>query len=257
MQNVEMLLAWNNKAEKRLQLNTPNKKGLTPLDIADLLIESSTDVHLRKVLHHAGGAASSEFHVVVSENPNSDTTKNPQNQKQKPQNWLEMVKHFEFQWQRDSPGEARETLLVVAALIATVTFEAGINPPSYLFESSSDTNVTVSGSNLTESWNEIQRIGSDSSSVASITVFLVANSVALSTAISIVDYLTGGLPFQRELRVSISGMIFAYCWSLANTKPTGKIKTVLLIFAICMPLFLRLLPLTMAMLRKYKGRRNS
>ncbi|KAK4414302.1 hypothetical protein Salat_2843200 [Sesamum alatum] len=258
---VELLLDWNyNTAGNRLDLNAVNKKGLTAIDIVDILIESSNDVHLREILRHAGGYASSEFNVV-SERPKSDT-KRPTNGHltpgEKPKNWRDIIKHFEFQWQRDSPGEARETLLVVAALIATVTFEAGINPPSYLFEPSNEANITVS-SNGTEFLNPnissnstglMQRSSVETASMASITIFLVANSVALTTATSIIDYLTQGLPFQRELRVSMSAMIFAYAWSLGNTKPTGTIKSALLVVALSMPLFLRVLPYVISKLKK-------
>ncbi|KAK6162696.1 hypothetical protein DH2020_002537 [Rehmannia glutinosa] len=254
LENIELLVDWNNTSQNKFELNAANEKGLTPLDIADILTESSNDIHLREVLHRAGAYTSSEFHII-SQNPKPQTTKNRFPSK-KPQNWLDIVRHFEFQWQRDSPGEARETLLLVAALIATVTFEAGINPPSYLFESSNESNVTITSPNVvgsnntTELLNEIRRSGRETSTMVSITVFLMANSVALSTATSIIDYLTAGLPFQRELRVSMFAMIFAYGWSLGSTRPTGLVKNVLLVFALCMPLFLRWLPYVITRLRK-------
>lgn len=268
MQSVELLLDWNDRAENRLEVNAVNKKGLTAMDIEDILIESSKDIQLREILRRAGAYASSEFHVV-SERPKPDS-KQPTNTGfpgEKPKNWRDILKHFEFQWQRDSPGEARGTLLLIAALIATVTFEAGINPPSYLFEASNEMNANVTSnstafsgtngsSNQTELLNAIQRRSADTISLVSITVFLVANSVALTTAVSIIDYLTVGLPFQRELRVSMSAMIFAYSWSLGSTKPTGRVKTILLTVAILTPLFLRWLPNMITRLQKH-NRRNA
>ncbi|KAK4410906.1 hypothetical protein Sango_0163600 [Sesamum angolense] len=257
---VELLLDWNNNTGgNRLDLNAVNKKGLTAVDIVDILTESSNDVHLRETLRRAGGYASSEF-KVVSERPKSDIER-PRNNHlpgEKPKNWRDILKHFEFQWQRDSPGEARSTLLVVAALIATVTFEAGINPPSYLFEPSNEANITVSSNgtaflnpNISSNGTELMRRSSaETASMASITIFLVANSVALTTSTSVIDYLTQGLPFQRELRVSMTAMIFAYSWSLGNTKPTGTLKTVLLVVALSMPLFLRVLPYMISKLKK-------
>ncbi|KAK6162679.1 hypothetical protein DH2020_002520 [Rehmannia glutinosa] len=261
LESIELLVDWNNTSQNKLEINAANEKGLTPIDIADILTESSHDIHLREILRRSGAYTSSEFHII-SQNPKPQTTKN-RFPSEKPQNWLDIVRHFEFQWQRDSPGEARETLLLVAALIATVTFEAGINPPSYLFESSNESNVTITSPNVvgsnntTELLNEIRRSGRETSTMVSITVFLMANSVALSTATSIIDYLTAGLPFQRELRVSMFAMIFAYGWSLGSTRPTGLVKNVLLVFALCMPLFLRWLPYVITRLRKQYGKRNT
>ncbi|KAL0425436.1 UNVERIFIED_CONTAM: hypothetical protein Sradi_1078400 [Sesamum radiatum] len=185
---VELLLDWNNNtAGNRLDLNAVNKKGLTAVDIVDILTESSNDVHLRETLRRAGGYASSEF-KVVSERPKSDTESNG---------------------------------------------TAFLNP-----------NISSNGTEL------MRRSSAETASMASITIFLVANSVALTTSTSIIDYLTQGLPFQRELRVSMTAMIFAYSWSLGNTKPTGTLKTVLLVVALSMPLFLRVLPYMISKLKK-------
>ncbi|KAL2234334.1 UNVERIFIED_CONTAM: hypothetical protein Sindi_1165600 [Sesamum indicum] len=260
---VELLLDWNNNtAGNRLDLNAVNKKGLTAVDIVDILAESSNDFHLREILRRAGGYASSEFNIVP-ERPKSDTERPTNNHLpgEKPKNWRDIIKHFEFQWQRDSPGEARSALLVVTTLIATVTFEAGINPPSYLFEPSNEAIITVSSNgtallnpNISSNGTELmQRSSAEMASMASIIIFLVANSVALTSATSIIDYLTQGLPFQRELRVAMSAMIFAYGWSLGNTKPTGTLKDVLLIVALSVPLFLRVLPNMISKLKKFNS----
>lgn len=91
--------------------------------------------------------------------------------------------------------------------------------------------------------NEIQKSSAEWSALVTITVFLVVNSIAFTTVISIIDYLTKGLSFQRELRVSTLAIIFTYGWSLGNTRPTGLVKDVLLSIAISMLLLLRLLPL--------------
>ncbi|KAG8391489.1 hypothetical protein BUALT_Bualt01G0193000 [Buddleja alternifolia] len=253
---IELLLDWNNRSGNKLELNAVNRKGLTAMDILDILLESSTDFQLREALRRAGAYPLSELPI------DPETPKNPTNNRlpgEKPKKWRDIVKHFEFQWQRDSPGEARATLLLVATLIATVTFEAGINPPSYLFQrrnrvNASSNNTNMINSNVTEALNEMQRSSSETSTLLSITVFLVANSVALSTATSIIDYLTVGLPFQRELRVSMLAMIFAYSWSMANTRPTGTVKTVLLAVAISMPFFLRALPYMMKKILKCRKR---
>ena len=41
----------------------------------------------------------------------------------------DFVEYFKFKKGRDSPGETRSALLVVAALVATTSFQFGVNPP--------------------------------------------------------------------------------------------------------------------------------
>lgn len=109
--------------------------------IVDTMIESSPDIHLREILRLSRACSYSKF-SVISECPRLDL-RNNQSLGEKLKKWLDIVKHFEFQWHRDSPGQAREILLLVVTLIATVTFEAGVNPTSHLFERSDRANVTA------------------------------------------------------------------------------------------------------------------
>ncbi|KAH7848987.1 hypothetical protein Vadar_011385 [Vaccinium darrowii] len=46
-------------------------------------------------------------------------------------NWF---KYFQYQKGKDSPGNARNILLIVAALVATVTFQASVSPPGGVWQ---------------------------------------------------------------------------------------------------------------------------
>nr|GMD19556.1 Transmembrane protein [Ipomoea batatas] len=114
----------------------------------------------------------------------------------KPGDWIE---YFKFKYSRDTASDARNVLLVVAALL-----------------------VQVSSSSLT--------------------VFLVANTLSLSSAMAMIEYLTANMPYQRELRIAMACMMFAYGWSSGSTEPTSTTKTVLLVICCIAPYLLRSLP---------------
>jgi hypothetical protein len=75
-------------------------------------------------------------------------------------------KKFQYDEVRDSPSDARNVLLVVVALIAAVTFQAGVNPPGGV-------------------WQEGDRVGRAiyASQKRAFYVFLISNTLALSTCI--------------------------------------------------------------------------
>nr|GMD13387.1 serine carboxypeptidase-like 18 isoform X2 [Ipomoea batatas] len=117
----------------------------------------------------------------------------------KPEDWIE---YFKFKYSRDPASDARNALLVVAALLVQVTFQAGINPPDYIYKKKK------------KSGDELKV------SSSSLTVFLVANTLSLSSAMAMIEYLTANMPYQRELRIAMACMMFAYGWSSGSTEPT-------------------------------------
>ncbi|XP_024022313.1 uncharacterized protein LOC112091862, partial [Morus notabilis] len=106
------------------------------MDIMDLLMENPIDVQLRECLRLAGALrardiANSIPSTPISNPPVPQVTVNVHNNLPNPvaekEDW---IRYFRFQKKRDSPSDTRNALLVVAALIATVTFQAGVNPPA-------------------------------------------------------------------------------------------------------------------------------
>ncbi|KAL9366187.1 hypothetical protein Peur_037386 [Populus x canadensis] len=80
-------------------------------------------------------------------------------------------KKFQYDEVRDSPSDARNVLLVVVALIAAVTFQAGVNPPGGV-------------------WQEGDRVGRAiyASQKRAFYVFLISNTLALSTSSMMITY---------------------------------------------------------------------
>ncbi|KAJ0113048.1 hypothetical protein Patl1_00078 [Pistacia atlantica] len=117
--SVELLLSSSN-ISSILELNVRNSGGFTAMDLLDnTLMDNPNDVRLKEILQFGGALGTETPHNTLINNPNPSTGVS--------KDW---IKYFQFQMERDSPSDTRNTLLVVAALIATVTFQAGINPPS-------------------------------------------------------------------------------------------------------------------------------
>ncbi|KAJ6851951.1 ankyrin repeat-containing protein-like [Iris pallida] len=97
-----------------VDVNSVNRRGLTPLDV---LLESPNeqygDMALGETIRAAGGKTAAELKLP----PPAAVLLPRASRHQKPR-----VKHDEY---RDTPG----TLMVVATLIATITFQAALNPP--------------------------------------------------------------------------------------------------------------------------------
>ncbi|KAI3444823.1 hypothetical protein Pfo_001488, partial [Paulownia fortunei] len=144
---VDLLLSENSTTKGTLEVNAKNGKGLTTLDVLD--IQDSYDIKIRQKLECAGSIIAPDSASITAEKspqqaknlkknfkPNHDLQLEPS------KNWF---KYFKFQMQRDSPGDTRNALLVVAALIATVCFQAGINPPNGILDKAPQSNTPNQG----------------------------------------------------------------------------------------------------------------
>ncbi|KAI3449042.1 hypothetical protein Pfo_005707 [Paulownia fortunei] len=207
---LNLLLDENCFIRGTVKLKVPNAKGLTALDISDMVIQDSYDANVRET------------------------------------NWFE---HFKFQMQRDSPSDTRNALLVVAALIATVSFQAGDDPPSGIFDQPHQSNSTNQNSHKHPGGaSSIAGAAAIFGSHGTALLFLFANSLGLTASICIIIYLTGGFPFQGKLHISLYSMMFTYGFAtkivIRGTEAQNKVMAyVLVTVAYFLPFALRWLPM--------------
>ncbi|KAL3815019.1 hypothetical protein ACJIZ3_016508 [Penstemon smallii] len=198
---IDLLLGENCVNRGNIKVNTKNAKGFTALNILDIIIQDSYDVKVRELLQSSSSA------LTPQDSIHDDQLSEPA------QNWF---KYFKFQKQRDSPSDTRNALLVVAALIATVSFQAGVNPPNWIFDQiqTPSTNTTSSQTNRTLVGPAVGSAIASTSAVfgshATSYLFLFSNSLGLTASLCIIIYLTAGFPFQRELHISLYSMMFTY-----------------------------------------------
>uniref|UniRef100_A0A6N2N9F3 PGG domain-containing protein n=1 Tax=Salix viminalis TaxID=40686 RepID=A0A6N2N9F3_SALVM len=124
-------------------------------------------------------------------------------------------KHFQYNQSRDSPGEARNVLLVVVALIAAVTFQAG----------------------------EGKRAGRAiySSQKFAFYVFLISNTLALSSCILVITSLTYRFPFHFEIWVATASMMITYASAVFAVTPHETVRFRYLLIAASVPFLMRCL----------------
>ncbi|XP_010056381.1 uncharacterized protein LOC104444417 [Eucalyptus grandis] len=128
---------------------------------------------------------------------------------------------------RDSPTEVRNVLLVVATLIAAVTFQAGVSPPGGVWQDSSSGRVPG------------QAIYA--SQTGPFYVFLVCNTLALASSINLIISLTWGFPFFLEVVVATVSMAVTYGSAIFAVTPKSDEQFRWLLFTGCVPFLLRLL----------------
>ncbi|KAJ4841726.1 hypothetical protein Tsubulata_003011 [Turnera subulata] len=185
-------------------------------------------------------------------------------------------KHYCFQLGRESPYEARNTLLVVAALIVAVTYQAVVNPPGGVWQDDKRENdakmvvLTFQGGanplcgacqqnlttdkidattlNLTiielEDGNIINKAGKSvlaSTNGAAFPIFLLANMLAFSSAAQTILSLVRGCPFQTEMWMAILATYLSYCACVAGVTPLKKIHWTYMFITMALPFGIRLI----------------
>uniref|UniRef100_A0A7N2LE20 PGG domain-containing protein n=1 Tax=Quercus lobata TaxID=97700 RepID=A0A7N2LE20_QUELO len=117
-------------------------------------------------------------------------------QPKQPKRSKSWFKHFQYNPKRDKAGDVRNILLIVATLIAAVTFQSGVNPPGGVWQD--DDFGHEPGRAIYASRKEDYY------------VFLFFNTLALSSSVLVIMCLTYAFPFYIEILVATASMLVTY-----------------------------------------------
>ncbi|KAM6541874.1 hypothetical protein CsatB_006321 [Cannabis sativa] len=116
-------------------------------------------------------------------------------------------------------AKKRESLMIVASLIATMAFQAGISPPGGLWEDNGSENIPHSaGESIISYYGNIYPYHA----------YLVTNTIGFAGSLSIILLLVTGLPFCRKflmwiltiiLWVTVTAMTITYLIAIVVTAP--------------------------------------
>ena len=143
--------------------------------------------------------------------------------------WTNFYKRFEYDENEDKAGDVRNALLVVAALIAAVTFQAGVNPPGGVWQDDDIAKGHIAGT----------AIYAAKGSSSSYRTFLLFNTLALSSCLFMILCLTRKFPMYIEICVASFSMVASYVSSIFAVTPHGAVKHRYVLLAAIVPLIIR------------------
>ncbi|KAK6927245.1 Ankyrin repeat, partial [Dillenia turbinata] len=229
-----------------IEVNAVNSNGLTALDILAKGRRDMKDIEIRESLRRAK-ALSAKNTSPLAQNfdptrtrglTNEDTSENPIiPTPAKEDSWEKYLNR-----QDDWLEKKRSTLMVVASLIATMAFQAGVNPPSGAWQ---DTQVVYPKGNPPEPSNYEPPHFAGQSVMASnhrllYDSFLVCDTIGLISSLSIILLLISGLPIRHRIFmfvlmvimwIAITSMALTFVVAVVVLSPDNGDETVLLAMA--------------------------
>ncbi|XP_042504551.1 ankyrin repeat-containing protein BDA1-like isoform X1 [Macadamia integrifolia] len=217
-QVVELLLTGDSITPGVIEVNSKNCCGLTPLDVLLMFPSVAGDREIADILQQAGALRARD---LVSNSPLSINYQamgtNPRTSHSSPWNVDHLVEYFKFKSGRDSPSEARNSLLVIAVLLATATYQAGLSPPGGNWQDDAPPYHTA-GQSIYGTKNK-----------TTFGVFVFFNSTGFYLSLYMISILTSRFPLHLELQVSMVAIAITYSIAITIVTPNGGLRLILII----------------------------
>lgn len=175
-----------------LEVNVLNNNGSTPMDVLRQSPRDLRDLDIEHALVKAGALSFKDMNLIadewIPEKVRQMTKKPPSGQSNdnKP-----VAKHKNMDWL----GRKRSALMVVASLIATVAFQAGLTPPGGVWQD--DYGVDDNGNSVKES-HSVGKSVMAYKDPKYYGIFMILNTIAFLASLSIILLLVSGLPLKRR-----------------------------------------------------------
>ncbi|XP_031259422.1 LOW QUALITY PROTEIN: ankyrin repeat-containing protein BDA1-like [Pistacia vera] len=213
VQVMELLFGNGVTGPQLLEVNATDQSVLTALDVLLIFPSKAGDREIKEILRSARAMRKIDI-IPSSTNDNQIFVNTPATTEghgrplqQRP---TDLEDYFKFKKDRDSPGEARNALLIIAVLVATATFQAGMNPPGGVWQ---DNGTSINNKN---------KVGSSIlGSVNAVTygIFMASNSIGFALSLHMIYILTHNFPLQLELQVCMLAMFSTYNTAVPNLAP--------------------------------------
>ncbi|TYI76768.1 hypothetical protein E1A91_D06G099800v1 [Gossypium mustelinum] len=195
-----------------VEVNGLNANGLTALDVLARSRRGLKDFDIAESLRDAGALRAAEISHWRIETPPLIAQNVATNQPDREHQWVQKTYKKE-----DWLTRKRDSLMVVASLMATMSFQAGLTPPAT--ERSHEAGTSIIADTNQSYYSQ----------------YLAANTISFMASMSIILLLITGLPFKRRLFmwiltvivwIAISSMGFTYRISLLVFTPKSQKLTV-------------------------------
>ncbi|KAM7508867.1 hypothetical protein LguiA_019320 [Lonicera macranthoides] len=255
---IDLVLNEYTAAKGMMELNSLNKRSLTPLDILTLFQSEAGYREIEEIIRQEGGKMAEELHssslqVIVTQDQ-VDTTSNDTSNEESRTNHRrspaeQLLEYFKYNNVMDSPSKICTTLLVIVILIATATYQAVLNPPGGVWQDDSDTSSGgTSGTNTTtprkKGHTAGQAIMGTHNSVA-YALFLVFNSIEFFTSVHMIYVLTSGFPTQLELQILLFALTSTYDTCMIAIIQSSILTALFIATCIVLPLTLPIITVTL------------